>query len=237
MAITTSCKKYIYLLSSMRAGSTLLKSLLSTKEEVTDLPEIPAQLVDEVVSLTKEDIVLIKRPRNYFNLTYPHFQFQPGCKIIVLIRKPYDTILSLHKMNLENHFLNIHWFDEQRLLDYWVATYASILENINLHAENVHLVKYEDLTQMPLKITGKIFSFLGVTDTSGVDSYHNPIGYQWKWGFGDGGDVIKTLKVVRRNNKGLNKKLVDLIEGSDTVRKLLRSYGYKDVLKNIQQKT
>lgn len=232
MAITTSPKKYIYLLSSMRAGSTLLKSLLSTKEEITDLPEIPVQLVDEVVSLTREDMVLIKRPRNYSNLTYPHFQFQPGSRIIVLIRKPYDTILSLHKMNLENHFLNIHWYDEQRLLDYWVATYASILENIDLHAENVHLARYEDLIQSPLKITGKIFGFLGTTDTSGVDSYQKPDGYQWKWGFGDGGNVIKTLKVVRRKNKGLNKKLVDLIESSGSVHRLLCSYGYKNIVKS-----
>ena len=104
MAITTSPKKYIYLLSSMRAGSTLLKSLLSTKEEITDLPEIPVQLVDEVVSLTREDMVLIKRPRNYSNLTYPHFQFQPGSRIIVLIRKPYDTILSLPQNELGKSF-------------------------------------------------------------------------------------------------------------------------------------
>ena len=221
-------KQYIYVLSSMRAGSTLLKSLLATRKEIADLPEIPVQLADEIASFTPEPMILIKRPKNYPNINYPYFQFRRNSKIIVLIRNPYDTILSLHKMNLENHFHNIHWYNEERLLDYWIATYYSLIKNIDFQVQNVHLVRYEDLTQSPVATTEAIFKFLGTSDTSGTNTYSNPKGYPWKWGFGDGGDVLKQLKIVYKQSKGLNKKLLNLIDKSDAVQQLLTNYGYKN---------
>lgn len=210
----------------MRAGSTLLKSLLSTREEIVDLPEIPVHLADEIASLVKEDMVLIKRPRYYLNTKYPYFEFKPESKIIILIRKPYDTILSLHKMNLENNFADIQYYDEQMLLNYWITTYQLLYKSINLNSDNVILVRYENLIETPLKTTENIFKFLDVSDTKGVDTYENPKGYKWKWGFGDGGDVLKTLKVINRQNKYLNKKLIDLVENNKYVIEILKNYGY-----------
>ncbi|MEP1488888.1 MAG: sulfotransferase [Algibacter sp.] len=219
-------KKYIYVLSSMRAGSTLLKSLLSTRKEIVDLPEIPVHLINEIASLVSEDTVLIKRPRFYLTPKYPHFEFKEGSKIIILIRSPYDTILSLHKMNLENHFADIQYYNEQRLLDYWISTYQLLYKSINLKSDNVILVKYEDLTTTPLKTTENIFKFLDVSDITGINSYQKPKGYQWKWGFGDGGDVLKTLTVVNRQNKYLNKKLINLIDNNKAAKEVLKNYGY-----------
>lgn len=44
-----------------------------------------------------------------------------------------------------------------------------------------------------------------ISHTRGTDRYKNLQGYQWKWGFDDGWDVLKTLKVINKQNKYLNK--------------------------------
>lgn len=222
-------KKYIYVLSSMRSGSTLLKSLLSTRKEIVDLPEIPVNLIDEIASFVKEDMVLIKRPRNYFNTKYPYFEFKPKSKIIILVRTPYDTVLSLHKMNLENSFVDIQYYNEQYLIDYWISTYEALYKSIDLKSKNVLLVHYEDLISKPIRTTEEIFKFLEVSDTKGTDTYKTPEGYEWKWGFGDGGDVLKELKVVYKRNKYLNKKLIKLIKDNNKAQKILKDYGYQNL--------
>ena len=76
--------------------------------------------------------------------------------------------------------------------------------------------------------TAELFTFIGCNDTRGTDSYSRPDSYDWQWGEDDGGEVIRTLKVQKRDKSRSNKKLVQLINGSREIKALMQSFGYNN---------
>ena len=210
----------------MRAGSTLLKALLATRREVSNLPEIP---FDEALSVKNEKTILvIKSPAYYGDLEYPSLPDIPSKKII-LIRHPLNTILSLQKMNFEIFSYQLCIFSEiNYLLSYWVDTYRRIMTKVDLRSSNTLIVRYEDLISDCILTTEKIFGFIGCEDSTGTDSYSFPTNFVWKWGSDDGGEKIKSLKIQKESPQAIDQTLVEIINNSYQIKELLNNYGYQD---------
>lgn len=82
-------KQTIYLFSSMCSDSMLLKALIATRPETSDLPEIPFAYSERIAC--DKPIIVIKKPSYYLEENYP---IVPGrkAKFIILIRNPFDAI-------------------------------------------------------------------------------------------------------------------------------------------------
>jgi len=217
---------WVFILSSMRAGSTLLKALLATRADVSDLPEVQ---FDGIYSIScAEPIKVLKMPAGWTEVGYPSLPDVESKKII-LIRNPYDTVVSMQEMMKTVYPQHPKLTDEKRLLSYWVCTYKSIMNKsyCDDRADTI-LVRYEDLIDQAIDSTARIFTFIGCKDTRGTDSYSRPDSYDWKWGEDDGGEVIQTLKIQKRDKSRSNKKLIQLINRSRESKALMQSFGYKN---------
>ncbi len=209
----------------MRSGSTLLKAILATRAEVTNLPETPRHIIHSILSNVTQKIIVIKRPRGYFfDDDYPGFFVKDTEKGIIIVRNPYDTVISLHKMNIINHWKRIFDFNEHTLLQYWKNTYERLLKLSN--KKNILVTKYESLTKSPIEETSRIFRFVNTLDKSGTNVYNHPNKFNWKWGTDDGGELIKTLKVQYSTREFSNKKLIKLIRHDCLIQDILKRFGY-----------
>lgn len=219
--------KYVFIIGSMRSGSTLLKALLSTREEISDLPEIPfnsALLLNNI-----KPIVVVKSPAYYFDCNYPVLPSISSMKLLI-IRKPYDTIMSLQNMNTTVTPESVEVLNnETLLLDYWIMIYKNILKKIGLNATDTMVVRYEDLVRDSVFTTHNIFKFIKCSNTRGTNRYSAPTDYKWAWGKDDGGAIIKTLTVQNVKRMERNLRLESLITANIEVRDILRQYGYKDI--------
>jgi hypothetical protein len=190
----------VFIASTMRSGSTLLKALLAVAEDVSDIPEFNFQSLSEhdgmerVQTLSDKPIVVMKRPAWFHEAaTYPRLPQLPNRKTILLVRDVYETVVSLRKMvfrkaapltgSIGNRFLVHH---------YWSGVMKRLL--IQRDMPDCMMIRYEDLVANPVDQTAKLFQFIGSSRTAGTDTY-NPPGYDWKWGRDDGGQVIQSLKV------------------------------------------
>ena len=76
----------------MRAGSTLLKALIATRPDCSDLPETSFQHYNIIKS--DKRITVLKKPAGYNDFDYPVLG-DIHSKDIIMIRKPYDTVCSI----------------------------------------------------------------------------------------------------------------------------------------------
>jgi len=191
-------------LSTMRSGSTLLKALMSAATDISSLPEIDFQkfrspdAVDQISALCQERIIVLKRPA-WFNetRTYPKLPNVAKAKRLILARDVHTNVASLRKMTFRKAEPIIPKFvDRWMARKYWAGVYGSLLDQFPDDGVNTIWIRYEDLCADPIKWTEKLFAFLGSEHTEGVDSYPKPKDYDWKWGTDDGGEKIKSLKVV-----------------------------------------
>ncbi len=218
---------FVFILSAMRTGSTLLKALLATRDDVSDLPEMVFSRYHEAAAICCKKIVVMKAPAYFHFSRYPVLPREVFAKKIILVRHPYDTILSLHKMNLKTNLLQALGLREKELLHYWKSSYLSILNHITYPAEDVIVIRYESLIGNPIKTPHQLFKFIGCQNTKGTSTYKKPEKYAWQWGHDDGGPIIKTLEV--QNNKRLaysNDKLMTFIQTDPSTLHLLKLFGY-----------
>ncbi|MCS3556083.1 MULTISPECIES: sulfotransferase [unclassified Sphingobacterium] len=221
-------KKLVFIVSSMRSGSTLLKALLATRKDVTNLPEIHFSKVNLISDFEKIHVIKAPAYYNEFN-NYPIIE-EKDAKIIVLIRNPYDTIISLKNMNekvkIADKSLN---YSFPILFSYWYHLYTGILYKLSKMSNEILIVRYEDLIQNPIRSTCSIFKFIKCEDTSGTQEYYFPSKYKWKWGSDDGGDVIKELKVKNYFRGRENMELKTLIKKNKyNIIKVLKLYKYSN---------
>jgi hypothetical protein len=156
----------------MRSGSSLLKALIATRKDVTHFTEALN------ISHTKP-IILIKKRAYLGEFNYPQLP-NINSKKIILIRNPYDTVISLQKMNLIEHPKKAKKLnDELVMLSYWAMVYKDIREKVMIENPDVYLVKYEELVSNCLKTTESIFKFIGCENTKGTNHYHKPQNYNW----------------------------------------------------------
>ncbi len=197
----TNRKQIVLILSSMRCGSTLFKALLAEAPQIDHLNEKSFhhsgnryELYYKFHRLAASPIVLIKRPSFLFNYqSYPKLPNLP-LKVIVLVRNPLDTIRSIQDM-MEKRQKSQKSI--QQLIDYWLGTYQNILSRVEQQGAPHHWVRYVDLIAQPEKVTKRVFEFLDLPQQPGVHSYRKPLSGEWSWGKDDGGEKIKSLKIIK----------------------------------------
>jgi len=221
-------KTAVFVVSSMRSGSTLLKALLAVCPDVSHLPETNFQVLQsesDYKKLSKQPIVVLKRPRIYAEKDYPTFP-SFAHKIIVLVRDVGPTVHSLLKMNQEVGYQSEKWDELSLAKTYWLTTYQSILERVDVNAPNVLLIRYEDILNQPITKTEELFSFIGSSRKQGTETYARPTSYNWQWYKDDGGENIKSLKVQPHKTIDLSTELVNLIKTDLEIIALRNQLGY-----------
>lgn len=189
-------RTYVLVLSSMRTGSTLLKSMLGQASDVSLLDEFNFITYANhnryffhwlVSRLSDRRILVLKKPFNNVPQDKPLYgRVQlPGVLRIVLYRNPYETLLSLKAMQRK---YNYRVFDDQECVDYWCDTYEAIFTNTDTSRDTLG-VCYEELTRQPADVSRRIFRFIGSTHESGVERYG---AHDWKKGRDDDSDKIRS---------------------------------------------
>ncbi|MCF8246276.1 MAG: sulfotransferase [Saprospiraceae bacterium] len=191
-------KTIVFILSTMRSGSTLLKALLAEAPEIQHTNEIelfsaPNKYIEyfHYWRLTGTPILLVKRPSNFTDYkSYPVLPKISSCQII-LIRNPVDTINSIVKMN--QAVKSYHEIED--IVDYWCITY----DNLAKLEGKKKIVLFDDLIRYPIDTTSKLFSFIGSKRKLGTKTYSLPESGNWEWGMDDGGELIGQFKVITEN--------------------------------------
>ncbi len=211
----------------MRSGSTLLKSLLATQNEISDLPEINFQKYQSfsqwrLSRLSPEPIIVLKKPSWLGEDIYPKLPSARPRKLIILIRRPQAVIRSCQAMYRELS-PDKEKPSREEFLSYWCKTYERLQ---SFSQDDCFHIRYEDLLNQPIKKTSEIFSFVGLEGRDGVDSYHRPADRDWKWYDDDGGDRIQSLKVQATPSEMIDPDLDHLVSHSERAQKLLKAFGY-----------
>ena len=191
--------RLILVLSSMRSGSTLLKSLMGQGEDVSHLDEfhyIPYANHNKyffyflVSHLSDKPIIVLKKPFNNVAAHLPLYGKTPlgGVLNIVLYRHPYETLISLKALQRRKHFAE---FSDEQCVSYWADTYEAIFDNVDTHRDTL-FVRYETLTERTEEVTGRIFEFIGSTHVGGAKEYGD---HTWKSGQDDDSEKIRSRTV------------------------------------------
>lgn len=237
-------KTIVYLISTQRSGSTLLKALLAEAPDISNIPEIKFQNHYEKYNyfaayymyyrLSTKNIIVMKFPAILReNDKYPNYYVYPKSKVIVLIRDVTPTVASIMKMisRLPKIKKKYSQWDYRYIAeDYWCHTYEKILNKIGRDdGKNVIIIRYEEVVRDPIGITSRIFAFLGSRKRTGVSKYRQPENYSWEWGKDDGGEVIHTLSVNsgRKMPRDIDQHLIDIVENSERVINIRKKYGYE----------
>lgn len=189
-------RTHVLVLSSMRSGSTLLKSMLGQAPDVSLLDEFNFITYANhnryffgwlVSRLSDRRIVVLKKPFNNVAGDKPLYGRVPlpGVLRIVLWRGPYETLLSLKAMQRKYGY---RVFGDAECVDYWCDTYEAIFANTDT-ARDTLAVRYEDLTRRPAEVTRAIFAFIGSAHDAGVERYE---AHDWKKGRDDDSDKIRS---------------------------------------------
>lgn len=222
------------MLSAMRSGSTLLKSLLANAPDTSHLPEVDFQKYAtqrswKLKTLSKARIIILKKPAPFDIQDYPTLPKVQNARNIVLVRDVYDTVFSVKRMIDEVYpHLKEEWTYDKLVHDYWYATYKNILDKVNVDDVKTMLVRYEDLTAHPLKETQRLFKFMGSEQKEGVTEYFPPKDFQWKWGSDDGGQKLKTLKIEASRSERNDQQLMQILSNSQKVQELRKHLNYDE---------
>lgn len=224
----------VCIMSSMRSGSTLLKSLIATAPDTSDLPEI--NFIEykwynrwKINLLSKADIIVMKYPRAFHHIKYPVLPKIGGLKKIFLVRDVFGTVQSLDKMlRLPNVTIDKKWTLKELANTYWYETNANLIKLLEENGNDLLLVRYEDLISNPIATTKIVFEFIGSKQLKGVDTYSKPENYEWKWGSDDGGELIKSLKVQRSIKGDVISEEIKNLELEQKTKDLRTKLGYFD---------
>lgn len=227
-------KNIVILVSTMRSGSTLLKSLLASAPDVSCLPETDYRdyffnddyFYREASKISSERIILIKSVtwlnEGKFRRRFPCHE---NVKVIIIVRDVYNVVISL--MNRKN-VIQYKMMTKQDFIDYWCSSNESLIESSRDLNHGFRLVKYEELLKKPIIVTKELFDFIGSQRQEGTDTYQKPASFEWRHGNDDGGDKIKSLKVQPDSgNDKLDEELIKLINASDRVRRVREVLGYQ----------
>jgi len=97
-------KTIVFIISTMRSGSTLLKSLLANAPDTSHLAEVDFQKYDHTNSwklktLSNANILILKKPAPFDQQNYPLIPPVKKQKKIILVRDVYETVESIKTMN------------------------------------------------------------------------------------------------------------------------------------------
>ena len=211
----------------------MLKALLAEAPDVSNLPEVNFQKLGidraTIESLDSAPILVLKRPAWFHEVQrYPRLPPIDDLHHIVLVRDIYETVLSLRKMVFRKTHQIFGVIANRWFVGYWSGVVDRIrrLEQTPRSA----LIRYEDLVADPLVHTERLFRLIGSAQQTGVDQYHPPTDFRWKWGSDDGGPRIRSLRVLPPvPHRYEDRHLLQAILKSETACRLRRQLGYADL--------
>lgn len=219
--------RVVLVLSSMRSGSTLLKSLMAQGEDVSLLDEfhfIPYANHNKyffyylVSRLSDKPIIVLKKPFNNVAAHFPLYGKTPLSDVsnIVLYRHPYETLISLKAIQRRKQY---GVFNDEQCVAYWADTYEAVFNNIDPGQETL-FVRYEYLTEQTEYVTRRIFEFIGSAHVGGAERYGD---YGWKAGQDDDSDKIRSRTIHKAVAAGpdVDPGLYLALQNSHRVRELL----------------
>lgn len=205
--------------------------MLAVAPDVSHLAEVPFHRYGrfnswQLKSLADERILVLKKPFWPGEKDYPSIPPVGDHRIIVLIRHPYETLVSTGKMyeTLEPDFWS-RWSYESMLYDYWLPAYEGMIAKRIPDLSNSLTVRYEDLTAQPKQETKRLFKFIQSSRIDGTDTYEG-LSNGWVYTQDDGSRMIKSLKVQPRAIQRKNHELLEMIEAEPRVRAVLERLGY-----------
>ncbi|MEO1299838.1 MAG: sulfotransferase domain-containing protein, partial [Cyanobacteria bacterium J06636_16] len=219
-------RQVVCLVSSMRAGSTLLKALLGQADDISHLPEYDFSILNSfsrnrayyiLLKTVPERYIVLKKPRWFADANYPSPPPVLNCKFIVLFRDMPDVVTSLMK----------RWpdLDPREAVNYWYETYNSIFEQLqHLPPESVCYASYHKLLEFPEQTTFQLFKFIGSKQPVGVSKYTHPDG-GWKWGRDDGSNNIFTMTVQNTKQRCRQLDIEIPQERLAAIQNLSKEYG------------
>lgn len=225
-------KTLVLIVSTMRSGSTLLKSLLANAPDTSHLPEVDFQKYAlqgtwKLKTLSPARIVILKKPAPFGQADYPLLPQMKGLKKIVLIRDAYETVSSLKSMNQSVYpEVDAEWPYERLLREYWCPMVKNIAALATPDSPDTKLIRYEDLIADPIPQTQSLFQWMGSIQNHGVDSYAPSNDHPWEWGKDDGGEKIKSLKIQSAPASRDNTQLLNIIRESEEATALRKQLGY-----------
>lgn len=213
---------YVLILSPIRSGSTLLKALLGSADDVAHLQEFNFQRYRHVRDLPalEKPIGVLKRPAWLYEFGYPKLP-EGKLKKIVLYRDAYDVVRSAKQL-ISKHPHLLPFLNRYLVNVYWYRIYMNLL-TLKEDSDTM-FVSYEGLLERPKEITKALFNFIGSTHSEGVDSYSFPQG-GWKWGKDDQSEHIRARIVHRPKHSVNDLALKDLVDSSPKVEKVRREYA------------
>jgi len=219
------------MVSAQRSGSTLIKALLAVAPDVSHLSEVPFHRYGrfncwQLKSLADEPILVFKKPSWPGEKDYPSIPPVGDHRIILLIRHPYETLVSTGKMleKLESDFWS-RWSYKTMLYDYWLPTYEGMIAKGLPNLPNATTIRYEDLTARPKQETKRLFKFIQSSRIDGTDTYEK-LSKGWAYMQDDGSPLIKSLKVQNRIKQRKNHDLLHMINAEPRVKAVLDRLGY-----------
>lgn len=225
-------KTTVLILSTMRSGSTLLKSLLAVAPDVSDLPEVNFQQCKtrkdwkQIQKRSDTPILVLKYPAWFKGAAaYPKIPRFVQAKKIVLVRDVYETVRSLQKMLTRPDAVKLEDSSAEFLAtSYWKTVTENLLAKRN--DPDTLLIRYEDLTADPIAQTARIFRFIGSAQPSGIDHY-NPPEHGWSWKQDDGGETIRMLHVLPpKKQDRSDESLMNIIRTSESICGLRAALNY-----------
>lgn len=170
-------KTFVFCLSAMRSGSTLLKALLGQAPDIAHLPEYnfqrhhrdPLRWYHHAARQSHKPILLFKQPAPVRECTLypllPNPAALPRARFfyLILVRDPAATIASLLKMHRDQQLLTeltpADW------LAYWGATYTSIPNNLDWRGVRPHTPQPDSHTNPSIKTNPPPATLLGTART------------------------------------------------------------------------
>jgi len=233
----TAARQLVLIASTMRSGSTLLKSLLAYAPDVSGLNEVNFQRyagrnpkLDEMWSLAPQRILVLKHPAWFHEASrYPRFPGIANRRVILLVRDVYPTVESLRRMTLGRFAGHARpQLDRWLAKSYWQPVTKRLLEIHEKSSSDVRLVRYEDLIARPKELTLELFKFIGSIQSVGTDIYSEPNHRKWwPWRVGDKSPKIRSLQVQKPKPVPVtNPRLAELIEADSSLTSLRRRLGY-----------
>jgi hypothetical protein len=205
---------------------------LAVAPDVSHLSEIPFHRYGhfnswQLKSLADERILVLKKPSWPGEKDYPSVPPVGDHRIVLLIRHPYEALVSTGKMyeKLESDFWN-RWSYKSMLYDYWLPTYEGMIAKGIPDLPNSTTIRYEDLTAYPREETKRLFKFIQSSRVDGTDTYARP-SKSWAYMQDDGSPLIKSLKVQTRTSQRMNHDLLKMINDEPRVMALLKRLGYE----------
>ena len=226
-------KTCVFIFSAGRSGSTLLKALIAEAPDTSHISEDRWMLFflkrnryvlyAHCYFLSKKRIIVCKRPMWFYNIRgkYP-FPRLEDARVIILVRNPVDVVLSYCRTFPKNAG------QEKKVVEYWIKVYGDIVKDGFLERQNSLLVRYEDLVRDPVRITEKIFTFIGSSQKTGVSTYQKPTTFEWRWCHDDTGKHIHALKVQKISyvNTLEGRNLLEYANNLEKVVYLRNKFGY-----------